>query len=151
MITFQEETYDEVFKEMTEIFPTHWKELALDQEQVPLDPQYEVYRDREKAGQLLVLTIRKDSVMVGYFIGFVCPALHYKTCLTCTMDIFYVHPDHRGGSLGVKLFTRVKDICKSRGVKKIVVGSKMHKDASVLFERLGYTEIERFFSLWIGD
>jgi GNAT superfamily N-acetyltransferase len=151
MITFQQETYDDVYEECLRIFPTHWKELALDQDKVPLDPQFEVYREREKRGELFVLSVRKDGALIGYFVGFIAPSLHYKTCLTCTMDIFYIHPEHRGSSLGIKLFTEVRERCKKRGVHRIVVGSKMHKDASILFERLGYTEIERFYSLWIGD
>jgi hypothetical protein len=31
------------------------------------------------------------------------------------------------------------------------VGSKMHKDASFLFEKLGYELVETFFCLWMGD
>lgn len=151
MITFQTEAFADVYEPLQKMFPLHWEELALNKDKVPLDPDYDVYKQAEQLGQLLVLTCRKDGDIIGYFVGFVRTDLHYKTCLTCRMDIFFIHPDHRGGSLGIKLFTELKKVCKSRGVKRIVVGSKVHKDASKLFEFLGYSEIERFYSLFIGD
>lgn len=149
MITFQQETFDDVYEPLQALFPLHWEELALDKDIIPLDPDYDVYRQAEKAGQLLVITCRKEGEIIGYFVGFVRTDLHYKTCLTCRMDIFFIHPDHRKSSLGIKLFTELKNVCQQRGVRRIVLGSKCHKDASILFERLGYTEIERFYSLRI--
>ena len=96
-------------------------------------------------------TNREAGKLVGYFVGFVAPGLHYETCLTLTMDIFYVHPDHRRGIGGLKLFRAVEKEAKRRGVQRMLVGSKCHADASTLFERLGYTEVERYYSMWLGD
>jgi GNAT superfamily N-acetyltransferase len=57
---------------------------------------------------MMLVTLREDGEIVGYFIGFVAPGLHYKTCLTLTMDIFYVLPEHRGSGGGVILFKAVE-------------------------------------------
>lgn len=151
MLTIQEERIEDCFEQVKAIFPEHWEELALDKDKVKLDPDYEVYFEAERRGQLLLVTIRKDAAVIGYFVGFIRTDLHYKTCLTCRMDIFMLKKEHRGSSIGIKLFKTVQRICNNRGVKRIVVGSKTHKDASKLFEFLGYTEIERFYSLYIGD
>src|ERR1700731_4535825 len=94
---------------------------------------------------------RENGVIVAYFVGFVAPGLHYKTCLTLQMDIFWVLPKHRGQGAGIHLFRFVEHEARQRGVQRMFVGSKMHKDASWMFERLGYTEVERFYSLWLGD
>ena len=67
------------------------------------------------------------------------------------MDIFYVHPDHRGGGTGYHLFKSAEKELKRRGVQRLFVGSKLHKDASWLFEKLGYEEVERYYSAWLGD
>jgi len=151
MITCQVEQWPAFIEEAKPMLPIHWEELALNKEKVPLDPQYHVYDDRHANGQVLVITVREDGLLVGYFIGFIAPGLHYKTCLTCQMDIFYIHPDHRGAGAGFHLFRAVEAECKRRGVNRLFVGSKMHKDASWLFEKLGYEEVERFYSTWIGD
>lgn len=145
------EDLSERLDELKPLFPLHWKELALNQEHVPLDPQYEVYQARAARGETMLVTLRQAGRLVGYFVGFVAPGLHYKTCLTLTMDIFYTHPDIRGGTAGMRLFRAVKAEAQRRGVKRIFAGSKLHADASRLFQALGYTEVERYYSLWLGD
>ena len=150
MITAQVERLTERLEEMKPLFPLHWEELALNKDRVPLDPQYDVYLERDARGEVLFVTLREVGELVGYFVGFVVPGLHYRTCLTLTMDIFYVRPDKRG-RCGVKLFREVEREAKRRGVKRMFVGSKCHKDASWLFERLGYEEVERYYSKWMGD
>lgn len=150
MITAQVENLTERLEEMKPLFPLHWEELALNKDRVPLDPQYDVYLERDARGEVLFVTLREVGELVGYFVGFVVPGLHYRTCLTLTMDIFYVRPDKRG-RCGVKLFREVEREAKRRGVKRMFVGSKCHKDASWLFERLGYEEVERYYSKWMGD
>ena len=96
---------------------------------------------------------------MGYFVGFIAPGLHYSTCLTLQMDIFWLHPDLRDGDslsrvegemVSEDLFRTVQREAARRGVQRMFVGSKLHKDASALFERLGYIEVERYFSTWLG-
>ncbi len=150
MITIQIEPFPAFLDEVKPLLPRHWEELALNKDEVPLDPQYGVYLERDWQGQVLVMTVREDAVLVGYFVGFVAPGLHYQTCLTLTMDIFWVAPEARGGGVGYHLFREVEREAKRRGVKRMFVGSKLHKDASWLFERLGYQEVERYYSQWLG-
>lgn len=151
MITAQVEPWREFVAEAQPMLPLHWEELALNKDKVPLDPMYEVYDAKDDAGHVLVVTLRQDGVLKGYFIGFVSPGLHYRTCLTLTMDIFWTHPDIRGGFAGVRLFREVEREAKRRGVQRIFYGSKLHKDASRLFEFLKFSEVERFYTKWIGD
>ncbi len=151
MLTAQIESFEERLAEFKPLFPLHWEELALNKDKVPLDPQYDVYVARERRGELLFVTLRELGEPVGYFIGFIAPGLHYKTCLTCTMDIFYVHPDKRGGRGGIKLFKFVENELKRRGVDRWFVGSKCHADASWLFELLGFNRVEVYYSKWLGE
>lgn len=150
MITCHIESFEERLDELKALLPEHYKELALNQEKVPLDPQYHVYIERERQGGLLFVTLRDAGELVGYFIGFIAPGLHYKTCLTCTMDIFYVRKDKRGGRAGIKLFQFVEKELKRRGVDRWFVGSKCHMDASWLFEYLEFQKVEVYYSKWIG-
>ncbi|MFW2042663.1 GNAT family N-acetyltransferase [Acinetobacter sp. ULE_I001] len=151
MITAHVERFESNLDYLKPLLPIHYKELALNQDKVPLSPQFDRYIAAENRGELLFVALRKAGEIVGYFIGFVAPALHYSTCLTCQMDIFYVLPEHRGGGAGFQLFKYVEQQLKSRGVQRMFVGSKMHKDASWLFEKLGYTQVETYYSSWLGD
>ena len=151
MITAQQERLKDHLEEIKVLLPYHYKELALNQEHVPLDPQYNVYLEREEKGELLFTVLREDGQMVGYFIGFIAPGLHYQTCLTCTMDIFYIQQDKRGKGGAIVLFTEVERELRRRGVQRWFMGSKLHKDASFLFEKIGATPVETYYSKWLGD
>ena len=151
MVPEQVGPYRKLLPELVECYGLHWEELALNKDKVPLDPQYDLYEARDDAGQLLLVTLRETGRLVGYFIGFIAPGFHYKTCLTLTMDIFWTHPDVRGGFSGVKLFRLVEKEAKRRGVHRMVYGSKMHKDASRLFDFLKMEPVEVYYTKWIGD
>lgn len=151
MITTQLECFETSLPEFQPLFPLHWEELALNKDKVPLDPQYDIYIAREQKDELIFATMREDGEPIGYFIGFIAPGLHYQTCLTCIMDIFYIHPDKRKGRAGIKLFQFVEKELRNRGVDRWFVGSKCHADASPLFEYLKFNRVEVFYSKWLGE
>lgn len=151
MITAHVEGFEQNLDYLKPLLPIHYKELALNQDKVPLSPQFDKYVAAEQNGELIFIALRKLGEIVGYFIGFIAPGLHYSTCLTCNMDIFYVLPEHRGGGAGFQLFKFVEKQLKQRGVQRMFVGSKMHKDASWLFEKLGYEPVETYYSAWLGE
>jgi hypothetical protein len=150
MITAHLESFEACLDELQALLPLHYQELALNQDKVPLAPRYEVYIDRERAGELVFATMRDAGVIIGYFIGFVGPGLHYRTCLTCNMDIFYVHPEWRTGRCGINLFRFVERELVRRGVQRWFVGSKVHADASALFKYLKFEPCETYFTKWLG-
>ncbi len=129
----------------------HYEELALHKSSVPLAPQYDLYLARDARGEVLCVTLREEGKLVGYFVGFVAPGMHYSTCLTLIMDIYFVHPDYRRGTGGIKLFKAVEAEAKRRGVQRMFVGSKLHKDSSRLFEALRYERVEVTYSHWLGE
>lgn len=144
-------------EELKPLFVPHWLELGLDQEQVPLDPQYEVYLEREARGEVLCVTARQQGAIVGYFIGFIAPGLHYRTCLTLTMDIFRLDPQFREADslskleadmLAMQIFERVELEARARGVQRAFYGSKVHRTAADFFEQLGLREVERYYSVY---
>jgi hypothetical protein len=97
------------------------------------------------------VTLRDAGELVGYFIGFIAPGLHYSTCLTCTMDIFYVRQDKRTGSAGIRMFRFVEAELRRRGVQRWFMGSKVSADASPLFKRIGAMPVETYYSKWLGE
>lgn len=151
MMTFCVESLTQSLEAMKPLFPLHWQELALNQDKVPLDPQYDVYLARDKLGEVLFVAGRDAGELIAYFVGFVARGLHYKTCLTLTMDIFWVLPEYRGRSAGIRLFKTVEAEARRRGVQRVFMGSKLHKDSGWLFERIGYSPVETYYSKWLGE
>jgi GNAT superfamily N-acetyltransferase len=140
------EPFPPFLEEVKPLMPRHWEELALDKDEVPLDPDYDEYLRLDGLGRVLTVAVREHGKLVGYFVGFIGPALHYRSLTQLTLDIFWIAPEHRGKSGGILLFKAVEAEARRRGVGRMFVGSKCHKDASWLFERLGYTEVERYYS-----
>jgi L-amino acid N-acyltransferase YncA len=151
MLTAQVETVEGVLEEIKPLFADHWADLALDKDKAPLDPQYEVYLAREARGETLVVTLREAGDVVGYFVGFVAPGLHYRQTLTFIMDIFWVRKDHRNRAGGLKMMRRLLSELKRRGVQRAFLGSKLHQDSGRLFQAFGFTPVETYYTLWIGD
>jgi len=151
MMTFAVESLTDNLDFLKPMFPEHWRELALNQEHVPLDPQYDIYLTRDKRAEVMFVAGRDGGDIIAYFVGFVAPGMHYKTCLTLTMDIFWVRPEYRGKSAGIRLFKTVETEARRRGIKRMFMGSKLHKDSGWLFERLGYTPVETYYSKYLGE
>lgn len=151
MITAQVEDFVFHLPEHRPMLESHWAELALDKAHVPLAPRFEIYLAKQAAGELLFVTLRQNGVIIGYFIGFIAPGLHYKTCLTLTMDIFYIKLECRGGSGALRLFRKVLAEAKRRGVQRVFLGSKLHSDSGRLFKALGFAPVETYYSKWLGD
>lgn len=140
------ECFSDALPEMREHLPRHWAELALDKDRVKLDPDWDRYARLDADGQMCIVTLRAQGKLVGYCWMIVGTELHYRTTLTAVMDIFYILPEYRGRMGGVRLFRAVEAELKRRGVARMYVGSKLHRDSSRLFKALGYREVEAWFS-----
>jgi len=150
-LSLQVEEFSQVIEEAKPLLYRHWLEVALDKEKVPLDPDWARYASLEGRGSLSVVTMRQNGKLVGYSCMVVERGLHYASTLEARMDIFWLAPECRGRMGGVRLFRAVERELKRRGVQRVYLGSKLHKDVSSLFVRLGYTPVERYFSKWIGE
>lgn len=150
MFTAHVESFSACADELAEIFDLHYKELALDQDRVPLLPRWGKYAVLEDAGVLFFMCVRQSGRMVGYYVGFVQHHMHYEGCLTCITDMFYILPDVRKHGAGSVLFDAVECELKRRGVQRWVVGYKDHLPAGQFLERHGLMPIERVHSKWIG-
>jgi hypothetical protein len=163
VITAHVEQIRDVLHELMPHFDAHWREFALDQDKVPLAPQWGVYAEREAKGEALCVTLRERGEVKGYFVGFVAPGMHYAHCLTLTMDLAWIHPDLRAGSADdslarveeqtalAVLFDAVRTEAIRRGVQRAFFGSKLHRDVGPFYESFGAREVERYYSVWWGE
>lgn len=144
MITAQIESFTAGIEELQPILPLHHAELAIDPIEVPLDPKWHLYRQRDEAGQILYVTLRQSGELIGYFIGFLVEGLHNDLRL-CVQDIFYVRKEHRLSGGGDILFNAVEREFKRRGGGRWIVATKVHLNAGPFFTRHGFSEIEHSY------
>jgi hypothetical protein len=153
MLTATVENLTQAFlsKEILPLLPTHWDKLALNKDKVPLDPNYDIYLQRDARGEALYIALRDKGQLVGYWIAFIAPGLHYKTCLTAMMDIWNLLPGYENGRAALILMRAVQREYERRGVNRSFIGEKLHKPTGRLFKAFGYEPVETYYSKWIGD
>lgn len=153
MLTAQVEKFDNDFSEISNMLKIHYEELALNQDKVPLDPQWNLYDAHEQNNALVYVALRELGELVGYVISIVAPGLHYKTCLTAHMDILFVRPDKRdiAAKGALLLVDTLEKELRRRGVQRWFMGTKLHKDIGVIFKRRKFTAVEMTYTKWLGD
>lgn len=152
MITVQVERWKDVMTEAIPLWTPHYEEVGQNKERMKLNPDIDRYDSLDKAGQLHIVTVRKDGKLVGYHAGIVTTLLHYKDILINNSDLYWVDPSCRGASgAAIKLFNEVARSSKARGVQVLYEATKLYLDHDRLFQHLSYKPIERRYSKWIGD
>ena len=145
MIIYEDVDGFKFVDEFERLFPEHYEELCVTKE-FPYEPDYPAYKRMAEAGMLRCITCRNDAQLIGYFIFIVTPHLHYKSCVTAIEDLYFVTKEFRKGRVGIKLFQYAEQVLKDRGVKRIVMHTKVHLDNTRLFEYLGYKMTDKVFT-----
>ncbi len=145
MITYQLEPWSTIQPEIEGLIDLHWQEVALFQKEIPLNVMWDSYAAMEKAGSMHCMAVRELGRLVGYYIGFVKPHLHYADSLTFFTDVYFLLPEYRKGTAGIKLIKEMEQTLKKRGVQRMIVSTKIHLDMSKILGRLGFDETERVF------
>ena len=151
-ITFHVEPLSEFKREAAILFPKHWDEVALHKDTIKLDVDFNQFDILEASGSLHIVVARDAGRIIGYWIGIIRPHLHYKQSLTAYTDIFYVRQESRKDVfLFQHMLAFVEKTLKKRGVQKLFIASKVHKDLSKIFERLGMTRTEVVYTKLLED
>lgn len=148
---YQVEPWSSFKVEAKGLFERHWKEVALNHAEVPLDIDYARYDEMATRGAVHVVTARRDSKLIGYHVAFISGHMHYLSTLHAVTDVYWIAPENRHGVTAIRLFQAVERELAKRGVKKLLTATKLHMDQGALFEHLGYRPIERMYSKLIGE
>lgn len=129
---FQEESFSEVWPELSEYWEANWRETRDDDS--PLKVDIGRYLKADEAGVLKVLTARTDNgKLVGYYGFFL--SVHPKAGeLFGKVDSYYLDPDFRGRD-GVRLLKAGEALAKQHGATWMLAATKKH---GRIFERMGY-------------
>ena len=145
-LTFQQETPDTFIADCMDLLIIHWDDVALNKDEVKLNPDWDLYMQLHANGSLHATTARTlAGELVGYCVYMVTRNLNYKDHVWAEGDVFFLHKDYRKGLSGVRLLKAAEAAMVSLGVTKIINKVKLHKDVGVLFERMGYTAVERVY------
>ena len=155
--SLQWEPVEQLIKDgVAELLIKHWKEVALDQDTIPLDPDWKRVIELEHAKMLYSAALRRDGKIVGYNAFAVYPHIHYKSSLHAVNDVLYVDPEERG-TAGIRLIRGTEAMLKELGVVKVIYHTKVHvpighKSGSVgdLLAKMQYKHFENLYSKMLG-
>lgn len=147
MITFAVEQWSQFKDEARDIFQIHWEEIALHKDSIKLEIDFDSFDGMDAQGVLHVVVARDAGKIVGYWLGIIKPHLHYVNSLTAYTDVYYVRQESRRDVfLFQKMLAFVEKTLKDRGVQKLFIASKSHKDLSKIFDRMGMTRTETVYT-----
>lgn len=102
---------------LARLLRAHWLEVAHDQDEIDLDPDWEAYLADERAGRFVAWSARTEEKLVGYNAFFVVPHRHYRKAIFALNDVIYLKPEQRG-SHGLVLIAEAERGLKELGVRK---------------------------------
>ena len=147
MITFQIDPWDTFIRDAHYLFPEHYAELSLDKERFQLSLYEDRYRFAEKEGVLHIVTARDDETVIGYWVGAVLPHLHYsKSGLMASTDMYFLTKASRSGNLGFRFVSFIENSLIAKGVVKLYVSWRVHRDLQKFWESLGYRFTDKMFT-----
>lgn len=142
--------FHEIAHELPPLFTEHWRELALNKDAVPLDPDWDRFYALDVQGILRVLTVRVEGALAGYAFLLVGPHLHYRSTLWGNVDMYWLDPVVRQGWTGVRLFKTLIRDARAMGVVNLTLATKHHfmqNRVTKLLQRLGFVPIETVHSM----
>ena len=151
MITYQEESYSEIIEELKPLLELHYKEIAMYQDNIDLNPNYGIYEIMYETGQVHFYTARDNKELVGYAITFMQQHPHYMDHVFAVNDIVYVKEEHRHTDVAPTMLTKLEQIMKDDGVSVMTFHMKSFKPFETLMDYLEFDKAEFLFTKYIKD
>jgi GNAT superfamily N-acetyltransferase len=137
------ESLPDIKSELEPLLELHWHEIALNQDSIKLDPDWNTYLSMYRNRTAEFVTARTEGGhLVGYAVWFIKYHLHYKSTLWAYNDIIYLKPEYRKGRAGIGLIKASEEYMRILGVKKVQWHIKVSNDWSKILERFGYMNEE---------
>lgn len=151
-VTVTRESFANLMIEAQELVRQHYVEISLHAEhKILLAPDLGKYLVLEIQGHLVTLVLRKPSGrIIGYWTMVTDTALHYRDCMTATMDLLYIDSQERTGANVLALMRSAERECHARGVRVWFGGEKLHAPIGKLWASLGFQKFELLWVKWLG-
>lgn len=147
---YKQESLIAIKDEIQPLIENHWSEIALNQDNIKLNPDWNMYGKLESLGMIKTYTARVDDELVGYFILVVTKGLHYADHTFAATDVIYISPEYRKGRAGYGLIKFAEQELKKDGVSVLVINTKDHAPFDKLLESMDFSLTERLYQKFIG-
>lgn len=123
-LTFAQERTATAIGEIDWLMRAHWDEVGFYRD-MPIDPDFDQYREHERRGALRLYTVRCAGHLVGYATYVIGHPLHYRTVLSAQQATLFLHPEYRRGRAGVKFIAYTELLLGAEGVQVVIQHVKL--------------------------
>lgn len=140
MLEVREIHLSEHFGTLAALAHDHWLETEQGVTREGPAPNIQLYTMLEHGGALIAFAAFEDGQPVGYVVGIFSTHLHYSFPYVAH-DLLYLSPEHRRGSLGLRLMQALECRARERGARFITWHAKPETTFDALLKRASY-EVE---------
>jgi GNAT superfamily N-acetyltransferase len=141
------ESFIKNYEELYPLFEEHYHEIAMYQDKIELDVDYDRYKLFEDLESLFTVIARDDNDnIIGYSVYIINTHLHYKSTLVAVNDIIFLDPAYRKGGLGKQMVDFCDAELKKRGVHLITLHMKTFAAFEELAVASGYDKAEYIYT-----
>ena len=151
MITFAREDFGPLYPEMLPLLEMHYKEIAWNIDNIPLDVDVEKYQALDESGVLFCFSARDKGKLVGYAAFLLHPHPHYKSTMFASNDVIFLLKSHRGKKIGVDFLEFCCAELKAFGAQVTAIRIKDCLNWSPLAQSIGFESVESTLLKWMGD
>lgn len=143
MYSVQEENSFEVAVELFSLNQAHYDEIESKADVIPLNINWNIVKALFDQNLISLIVARENGVVVGYFANII--AEDFMTSRQEAKELgIYIHPDHRGGRLFIRLQQAVEEVLRARNVATQYITFKTGHN-TLLPLRLGFAPTEMTF------
>ena len=142
-VKFSGEKASEMIPDAMKLFSEHWNEINL-YEDIPLDPDFELYKKLDEMKLIRVFTARDDGKLVGYCVYAVASDRQHKNTIQAVQDLLFITKEKRG--FGMDFIKWCDDMLKKEGVEVVYQHSNKDHDFGPVLERIGYKFVCRVYA-----
>jgi GNAT superfamily N-acetyltransferase len=148
-VKIREEKLASFIEEMKPLLVRHWKEVAMHQDKIAFDPDYEKYLVMEEMGMVHAVTVRDEGRLIGYLVSLVAPNLHYKESVWAMNDVIYLDEAYRHTGVAQELIHYTQVCLKAMNVDVMSIHMKVHRPFDALMEATGFSLVERIYAKYL--
>ena len=126
------------FPKIEKMASQFWPDAGFD---VPYKDGSSMFYIKLAYNQSLLIVAKKDGELVGFAAGAKSPLMGNSDYMAGSELAWWVHPDHRGGKLGIQLLQGLEQAAKDAGChywSMIFMQSSMPDTIKGIYEKMGY-------------
>lgn len=148
-LQIQKERWDGFCEELKPLAQEAWSQKSVFGRRIPLDINWDQYKQWDEKGVLFCVTARADNRLVGYVIDLIVPHPESRGTICAAPRAYWIVPEYRARAARY-LFKTVERLEKEAGVVIRQVQCKPDDGTWQFFEALGYGLVEVLGSKWLA-